>query len=296
MKKKLLYFSSILTLGTFAQIPNGDFESWNVQNGIEVPQAPWMTNNLQTKPLGVSYNPVTKSTDHYPTSVGNYSIRMENNISYTSEPGEMMPYWACSYGYSTTAFYPGFNGTFFPINGHPTSLKGYYKFLPQNGDTMQIGISLYKNGVIVSENGFFSTDTVSSWTPFSIDLPTYIDADSAQVGMAAFYSEPFQLPAGPMGNSVLFVDNLSFDAFVLTTDELINNQTKIFPNPSKGEFVIESETGGILYLYNAVGELIKEYHINQKTNKLDLTSYTKGIYHLRFFNETGTSFQKLIIE
>lgn len=296
MKKILLCFSSALVLNAFAQIPNGDFESWNIQNGIEIPQAPWMTNNLLSKPTGVSYNPVTKSTDHYPSSVGNYSIRMENNISYTTNPGETMPYWACSYGYSTTAFYPGFNGPVFPISGHPTSLKGYYKFLPQNGDTMQIGISLYKNGVIVSENGFYSTDTISSWTPFSIDLPTYIDADSAQVGMAAFYSEPFQLPAGPMGNSVLFVDNLSFDAFVLATDELIDNQAKIFPNPNQGEFVIETETSGNLYLYNAIGELVEEYKLDQKTTKFDLTSFPKGLYHLRFFYETGNSYQKLIIE
>ena len=66
-----------------------------------------MTNNLQKKPDGVTYNPATKSTDHYPIDVGSFSIRLENNIAFKSDTGKPLPYWACSYGYVTAAFYPG---------------------------------------------------------------------------------------------------------------------------------------------------------------------------------------------
>ena len=300
MKKILVVVASLsFFISANAQIPNGDFEAWNSNNGmsIEVPNSPWITSNLDQKPVGVTFNAITKSTDHYPVSVGQYAIRIENNISIVSEPGSQMPYWQCAYGFAVTAFYPGYNGPVFPIAGHPTSLKGYYKFLPQNGDTMEIGIALYKDGNLVSQNGFFSTSTVADWTSFSIDIPSYIDADSAQIGLTAFYSPPFQYPTGPYGNSVLFVDNLNFDNLIVGTEDLIENQLEIYPNPAKDYILVEyAGKSSEIFIYNLQGELVKKLEITSEKNKVNVSSFKSGIYVLKLTNENGIYQRKLIIE
>lgn len=295
----LLSLGSFLSFSVFTQIPNGDFEAWNTNNPllIEVPNSPWITSNLAEKPIGVTFNAVTKSTDHFPESVGQYAMRLENNISITSEPGSQMPYWQCAYGFSTTAFYAGYNGPVFPISGHPTSLKGYYKFLPQNGDTMQIGIALYKAGILVSQNGLFTTATVSNWTSFSIEIPTYIDADSAQVGMTAFYSAPFQYPTGPYGNSVLFVDNLSFDNLIVGTEDLVENQIEIYPNPAKDEIeIMNLGENGLALIYTISGELVLKTNLSLNETKIDVSKLKSGLYVLKVQTKSGISQQKIIIQ
>lgn len=170
-----------------SQIPNAGFEIWPLEKN------------------GYPVNTAQLSTDHYPENFGKYSARVQNNLSLTTME---------KYGFVNSAFYPGFNGATFPIFGHPTKLCGYYKYYPQNGDTLNIGVALYYNGTLVGGATFKNNETVSNWTAFSIDIPEYIQADSAQIGFAAFSSEYGKMPIGPYGNSVLYVDNISFNKLI----------------------------------------------------------------------------------
>ena len=69
-----------LTIRLNAQIPNSGFENWTTVGSYENPTG-WATMNPYC--AGPFYS-CTKSTDHYPASVGNYSIRIENNTSLTN--------------------------------------------------------------------------------------------------------------------------------------------------------------------------------------------------------------------
>src|SRR4051812_924685 len=116
MKTKLYSLSFLLctfvTTNIIGQIPNSGFENWTPVGGYENANN-WGTPNDACS--GPFYR-ITKSTD-IPISVGNYSIRMENNTSLL--PG------FCAYGFEQTQ--QGTNGTTnFSIVGHPTSLTGYY--------------------------------------------------------------------------------------------------------------------------------------------------------------------------
>lgn len=298
----LLIVLLTVTINTNAQIPNSGFEEWTIQSEIEIPIEPWATNNLQKKPTGVTYNPVTKSTDHYPTNVGNYSIRMENNISYLSEEGELLPYWACSYGYSTTAFYPGYNGPVFPITGHPNSFCGYYKFLPQNNDTMVISITLYLSGEVVSSATLSSNLTVSEWTSFSISLPDYTTADSAQIGFAAFYNELGSLPSGPHGNSILYIDNLNFDNLITGISEQIVKTYlfNLYPNPSSEIVTLNIDNANYtdltLNIYNVAGKLITSETLEGNKQQINVGGLSNGIYMVEIKTKEWTGNQKLIIQ
>lgn len=72
-----------MTIKTNAQIPNNGFEDWTTIGSYENLND-WATYNSYS--AGGFYS-CTKSTDHYPTSVGSYSIRLENNTSLTQMTG-----------------------------------------------------------------------------------------------------------------------------------------------------------------------------------------------------------------
>ncbi len=178
------------------------FEQWNNMGSYMDPQGFATPNLLVT---GAFY-PVTRSTDHYPVSVGNYSIRIESNIS-------LMPAidaFGLALQNTSNNILDGPSPSF-PITGHPTSLTGYYKYAPQNGDTMRIQIVLYSNGEGVTYNELLSTATVSDWTSFNLPLPAYTFADSATIILASYNCNGPYPAYSPHGNSVLYVDNLNFD-------------------------------------------------------------------------------------
>ena len=310
MKTIVVLLLIVLALPMYAQIPNGGFEDWQTVEGIEIPAAPWVTNNLQKKPLGVAFNPVTKSTDHYPANVGSYSVRLENNIAYHSESGELLPYWACSYGYTTAAFFPGYAGPVFPVTGHPDSLCGYYKFMPQNNDTMAISVGLYYQGELVTFATYYNTATVSSWTSFSIPLPAYTQVDSAQIGFSAFYVG-MGLPKGPYGNSVLYIDNVIFKSTVsaLETDGDAVNPVKFslaqnYPNPfnpvTQIGYTLAHATPVQLEVFDLLGRKVAtlldtEQPAGQHRVTFDGSQFSAGVYLYRLQAGSFTQTRKLVL-
>jgi hypothetical protein len=196
-----------------AQITNSGFENWTTASHYEDPTG-WATaNSYSTGP----FYPVTKATDHYPAAVGDYSVRIENNSAYPNDIGR---------GIIMSGTFAGAGGAAFSVTGHPTSLTGYYKFAPLNGDTMFINIHLFKNGSDVTYGIFTSTASASSWTPFNISLSqSYISADSGSIIIAAYNANgPNNVPHG---NSILYVDNLNFDNLITS----VTYRNSRSPNP-----------------------------------------------------------------
>ncbi|HPB24969.1 MAG TPA: T9SS type A sorting domain-containing protein [Bacteroidales bacterium] len=275
-----------LTIKANAQIPNNGFENWTTIGSYEDPTG-WATMNAAC--AGPFYS-CTKSTDHYPASVGNYSIRLENNTSLTQMTG--------GYGMAVTdtAAFP-FEPAF-PIVGNPTSLCGYYKYNSMNGDSMFIRIVLFANSVMLGYDTFITGVTASTWTPFILPI-TYTSADSATIMFSAFY--PSCYTCGPKGNSVLYVDNLSFDNLIASVPEE-NSQNNLFnlsPNPTSDFITINIEkkcnTDITLNIYNTIGELVKTelFKENQQINVSDLSN---GAYVIEAKSKEWTEKQKLLIQ
>jgi len=283
----LLPLLTVLALNASTQIPNNGFEDWTTVGSYEIPSGLWITANAYS-PGG--FYPVTKSTDHYPANVGNYSIRFENNTTITPSVA------GCGIAMTNTAL--GQYKPMFPIQGHPNSFCGYYKFTPQNGDTMKIAIGLFKNGSVVSSAILTNTATVSNWTPFNLPFDTYTDADSGYIHISSYNAEgPLALP---MGNSVLYVDNLSFDNLITSANEgpAINAGSNIFPNPASDNIIIENnETTDVLVeIYNIVGALEKIVPLKQGQKNINTDDLTNGIYMVVIKSDGLTERQKLIIQ
>ncbi len=289
----LLITLFVITTKVNAQIPNHGFESWKTTGNYANPDSGWVSNNSFS---AGTYYPVTKSTDHYPASVGSFSIRMENNISFTGSTAE-------KYGYTATALYPGYNGPFFPITDHPDSFCGYYKFTSLNNDTMTITAVLYKSGAVVSTAVFASTTTTSTWTSFNIPFSAYIIADSAQLGFSAFSSAlNGSFPTGPYGNSILYIDNLSFDKLITSIAEKNSENTRfnLYPNPASEILTLSSYNSSneklTLNIYNVMGTLVKSEMLNQNQLQINIGNLSNGIYSVELKSKDYTGKQKLIIQ
>lgn len=102
---------------------------------------------------------------------------------------------------------------------------------------MELHIRLYKNGIDVGGGYFKSYVTTSMWTPFTANFSTYTDADSARIMISACYDNDAPVPHG---NSVLYIDNLSFDNPITAVSSAVehDNSISVFPNPAFNELII----------------------------------------------------------
>lgn len=292
MKKFTIILTVLIamTFKTNAQIPNSGFENWTTVGSYENPTA-W--NNCNSYSTGTFF-PVTKSSDHYPLSVGTYSIRVENQIPLSN---------CSSYGFAQTCDNNNPCTPAFPIIGHPNMFCGYYKCFPLNNDTIQIGLMLFKAGEWIAGAELITTNTVSNWTSFSIPISSYAEADSATITVAAFYNDTTcGMPFGPFGNSVLYVDNLSFDNLITSIPEqsFINTTFSLYPNPASDIVTLNignpNSADLTLNIYNVVGTLVKSEILKQNTRQINIGDLSNGIYTFEIKSKEWSGKQKLIIQ
>jgi len=281
----------ILAITTNAQIPNSGFENWTNYGSYDKADG-WTNTNSQ---CSGSFFPVTKSTDTYPIGVGNYSIRIESNPS-------LMPGY-CALGVTWAGQYPI---VAFPITGHPTSLTGWYKYLPQGGDTMTINIEIKNGTSLVSHPYFSTTATVSSWTSFNIPFPTYTTADSVSIYLSTYAlvdtTGGASNAVGPSGNSVLYIDNLNFDNLITSVQEQISENTafRLYPNPASNIVTLNIEnatkTDLTMYIYNVIGTLVKSETLKQNQRQINIGDLSNGVYMVALKSKDFTENQRLIIQ
>jgi hypothetical protein len=273
-----------VSVNSYGQITNNGFENWTTLDSYDNPDG-WVTyNQLSTG----SFYSCTKSTDHYPESIGNYSMRLENNTSLTQMTGG----WGMAI--TNAMNYP--IKPSFPIVGHPNSLTGYYKYYSANDDSLFIRIMLFENGTVKAAGSFLSNITTTSWTPFSIPISSYSSADSATISIIAFY--PHSATAIPKGNSVLYVDNLSFDNFI-TSDHMQTSEKSLFtiyPNSASTIISITSNGEGVLTIYNTIGAVVKTEHLTQSQQEVNISNLPCGVYTVHVKSGKTSNTQKLIIQ
>jgi len=225
----LLLVASFIESSLLAQIPNNGFEEW-LDYGTHLSPLGWWTTNDST--ISGDYYPITRSEDHFPEAIGSYSLRIANNI-------DLLPDWA-AYGVAWTGDVTGSDNPAFRVTGHPNSLWGYFKFYPENGDTFEIHARLYSDGVDISGGSFKYSGTTVDWTPFQVVFSEYEKVDSGRIFMSSCYDKD---EPNPHGNSVLYIDNLSFDN-VLTNISILPDYMDnllIYPVPANDVLYVKNQ-------------------------------------------------------
>lgn len=79
-------------------------------------------------------------------------------------------------------------------------------------------------------------------------------------------------------------------------DAQFDNSIRIFPNPTKSSFFVESELGYIksIRIFNALGEEIVGFKLNQKDGEIDLSNFPQGVYFIEIDSQSKTLRRKLL--
>lgn len=102
--------------------------------------------------------------------------------------------------------------------------------------------------------------------------------------------------ADPDYKQVQYASNLSSVTGIENIESY--NDTKIYPNPTSGKFVIDGKKISYIEIYNALGEKIYAItNLNQQTsNEVDLSKFQKGIYFVKIYNGTNVYNQKIVVQ
>ncbi|WP_306644027.1 FG-GAP-like repeat-containing protein [Sanyastnella coralliicola] len=96
------------------------------------------------------------------------------------------------------------------------------------------------------------------------------------------------------GNGCLLNTPFSID-FIVSTEQLSRNELRIYPNPTNGQIIIEGlQIGDQVDVVNASGALVLS--TQPRSNQLDLSQFTTGVYLLRIVSVDKTYAFRLVIE
>lgn len=264
MKKTVLFTATLLLLSMYSVnaqvIPNSGFETWS--NDSNAAPDGWEDRGSSI----TGFYPVTRSTDKY---MGKYAARIENKVTATDTIIGIL-----------NSVRPNNNhgfGPAFPIATRYNNLKGFYKYVPLNGDSTQIIVYLTKTGFNnpygfrnLLAFGLKNMGAAPTYTPFSVgyfdSLATVFYFDNSAVpdsGYLTIAAYKYIGPTGgsrPLGNSVLYVDALNFDSYLVGINQSmdITSNFQLFPNANSGNFDVSFGTAGNEYttikIYNMEGK------------------------------------------
>ena len=192
----------------------------------------------------------------------------------------------------------GDNKESFPVFLNHQTLNGYYQYYPDQGDTLRIDITMYKNGQQVGYGNFMQKDTVDSFTPFEAVI-NYNQGSTQAPDSANIKVQPNFNTA--KGISRAIVDKLSFDGYVLgVRDETVStpaNAIRVYPNPVSTVVTVDLYDGsGDITITDLTGKMmIKETIKGAAKKKIDISDLTDGYYLISVKTASLTYLKKLLI-
>lgn len=266
MKYILLVIFTLLVTRTFSQeIPDGDFETWtSITQGnanYEEPAGDWWGSLNNLRLLGGPVT-LTKTTEAY---TGNYAVMLET-IAWGNDlviPGILTAGYFDATAPITQNLIQGRAYT-----KRPVSFDGYYKYLPQTGDTCGIYANLTKYNETtgktdtIAEASFAIDETISEYSKFSITFEYRNEETPDTLNIVFTSSLSGQNLSGQVG-SKLYIDNISMNfsnSIEKTAAELpflvINNQ-EIF------EINAKANKAYLISFYSVTGALLYQQHFNK---------------------------------
>lgn len=152
------------------------------------------------------------------------------------------------------------------------------------------GIAVYQ----FKDDGVFDSSFADIGKAWYISEPAFVDVlcaslfpnnDIVTIGTSLVYNDPDQI-------SHFFITQWNGEEIEeVKINELNNSTMLIYPNPSENMITIESEKAvGTVFLYNILGENVMRYNFEQqKTGKIDISSFENGVYFLKDLNNNINS-------
>src|ERR1035437_1867006 len=289
----------LLSTNMTAQIPNNGFENW--------------INNNQPDNCLVRGITASKPTDKY---AGNYALELQTTIQpvYHDGDGKINSFPPSG----TEGLQPAFQ-----ISARHTTLNGFYKFTSVNGHSWQFIIVVYKHGYVTPNAqyggmlrfGFICKSTSSIYAPFTVSIKYFdnsIIPDSACIQLSTYKNLDYTGPETyPLGNSTLYVDNLSFDTLLTSvsqdqTEEIPSKYelNQNYPNPwnpsTNIKYSIPKASRVSIRVYDILGNEIKTLVNEEKPAStyeltLNAANLPSGVYFYRIQAGSFVETKKMVL-
>jgi hypothetical protein len=289
MKKAILCIFMLFSCSLIAQnIYNNSFEDWTFGGLIQKPTG-WSTSNEFTSLQSIyTVEPDSIAFD------GMYAVHIKTiDIGNPAVPypgfvvnGNMLPTGSNDFEKI------GFAGEAFPHK--PYKLRAYYKFKSNSSieDWAYASVLLKKydsSGHTSINIGFGSNSNLiptDHFTYFEVPINYMVKNEVPDSIVVAFFSS---YPQSPISGGELWVDKISFDYTISTREE--QNNFKLYPNPVINHLYIEnSKQTNLQYaLYTLLGEKVVEGDLDNEMNKIDMQSFSKGLFLLHLYSASGRS-------
>ena len=178
-----------------------------------------------------------------------------------------------------------------PFTSRPTSMNGYYKYAPVNGDSAIIEVFFQKNGNVIGGGKKVINDVIADWEQFDIDID-YINETTPDVIVVIFASsgnydfsniQTLMACKGQVG-STLYLDDVDFKYGTSGIKEMLTPaiSVNVFPNPSTEQVTVQigKEISGTLAVYDYLSRKVGEYPVNGTQISIDVNRYATGSYLL----------------
>ena len=167
------------------------------------------------------------------------------------------------------------------------------------GFTSPVGIDVYGNRLIVTDNG---TDEIIIYD---------ISKNYSEVGRIKLkYNsnpDPMGIKVGPDGK-IYFVDKTNKSAYMIDNNAVFalsinsvskaDNKFELFPNPANSIITLQLNTNlenAEIKFINAIGETVLSHHINNSNNAIiDLATLKNGVYFVQVISQNKFFTQKFI--
>ncbi len=125
----------------------------------------------------------------------------------------------------------------------------------------------------------------SSFAPIDIGLNNLWDGSITAVDFTDLNND-FKLDV-IVGNKSGGLTYYNSDSLLTNTNNLLNNELILYPNPTKNNITIVSNLSGNVELYNTHGKLILKKTKSSDKLRISLKHISNGIYYLKFNNKTN---------
>lgn len=264
--KTLLLFSAMCLFSIFtlkAQVPNSGFESWvNDVDGNYNPEF-WNTSNS---------TPDTSVRPYTPAYAGNFSMQVSS-----TDLG--------------VAVIPGMAYINYTSHQRPTQMTICMRSTVATGDQILVYYSSWRNDTMIAAVGncsFHIDSTMSQFHCLTFPITytrSFMIPDTAQVMILAGY-----LSSAQAGTSVI-VDEITLSGNDNGINEISDdNSIQLFPNPSNDFITVISKQSVMnsIDVYDVTGRVVLSEKIKLNTEKLNLNSFSSGIYFIKVQLEDGS--------
>ena len=297
MKKKIFFIATAALFFTYVNaqnaIPNPGFENWTSQGSYDDCSG-WGTIDQPVSSACFCKGTAVKTAVAGEFHSGTLAMKLKTLSVF----GQTAPGITATGTINQTT--QGIDGGV-AYNLRPDSIVGWYRYIPSGTDTgsVEITLSKWNTGTskrdVVAHAKFTQKASVASYVRFTQAL-TYSLSSNPDTMVVILLSSS---TTAPQVNSTMWVDDLDL-IFNSTTNignnHMANSVVSIYPNPSKGSFVIEtgSTEKQTMQMYDVNGKLVLTQIINDKTN-VDVNGLAEGVYNLSLINSEWFVVNKRVV-